>query len=367
MNIKRDFRKITEMLKIVTLTLLILPAASYASYDYEDTEQMELSAAGVKSLGIIASRCDVRITGGYEIDVILVEVTRRVRAGSEEEARKLAEKLLVRVKEKEGAIELVTEYPGSEGNTINIFEAIFGGGRKLRMSLDITVPRSLNITFDTSSGDIEVNNIAADVGVSTASGDLEARSIEGKLVARTASGDTEAKDIGALAVETASGDVSAERVRNGCIISVASGDVHLKDIEGGAVVKTISGDVELERVGGSLEISVTSGDVEITDATGDVKAFAASGDLYVEAAPLEGPREYKLGTSGGDLTLVFSRVLSEGFALKAGTTTGNFELELPIQISGMSRQRVSGIVREGKSRVLIETSSGDITIKEKGV
>ncbi|MFO7914501.1 MAG: DUF4097 family beta strand repeat-containing protein [Candidatus Krumholzibacteriales bacterium] len=367
MNFKKDSGKIAGMLKILTLILFILPAASCASYDYEETERMELSAAGIKNLGIIASRCDVKITGGEEIDVILVEVSRRVRAGSEEDARELAEKLLVKVREKDGTIELVTEYPDNEDNTINIFEAIFGGGRNLRMSLDITVPRALNLTFDTSSGDIEVNNIAADVSVSTASGDLKARVIEGKLVARTASGDAEAEDIGSLAVETASGDISAVKVRNGCIISVASGDIDLKDIRGGAVIKAISGDVEMERAGGSLEVNVTSGDVEITDAGGDVKAFTASGDLYVEAAPGEGPREYRLGTSGGNLTLIFSRILSGGFALKAGTTTGNFELDLPIQISGMSRQRVSGIVREGKSRVLIETSSGDITIKEKGV
>jgi DUF4097 and DUF4098 domain-containing protein YvlB len=133
------------------------------------------------------------------------------------------------------------------------------------------------------------------------------------------------------------------------------------------VVKAISGDIELEGVTGNVEVSATSGDIELEGMGRDVKAFSASGDLYVNAAPAPGRKEYELGTSGGELTLIFSRLLSEGFVLQASTTNGDFELDLPIQISEMSRQRVRGVVREGKSRVIVETSSGNITIMEKGV
>jgi len=365
--IKRmDLKKVAGIVFVLPLIMMLLPVSALSSHEYEDTEEMELSADGIRKLGIVASSCDVNITGVKGAESILVKITRFVRVESEEKARELAGKMRVRVKEKDEAIELVTEYPGSGEKSINIIDAIFGGGRKLRMELDITVPESMELTFETSSGDIEIEDIAAGVGISSASGDVEARMIGGKMAVKTASGDIRADNIESFAAETASGDIYIRKVGGSCVISAATGDVNAEDVGGSVVIQTISGDVGVENISGSTEIRSASGSVDIEEAAGGVKAFTASGDLHVEASPEQGEKKYELGTSSGSLTLIFRRILEGGYALKASTLSGEIEMELPIQISGMTRQKVTGVVREGESRVLIETSSGDITIKEKG-
>ncbi len=96
---------------------------------------------------------------------------------------------------------------------------------------------------------------------------------------------------------------------------------------------------------------------------GAVEASVASGDLYFRVVP-EGDVDYTLTASSGNLSLRFIKIMEGGFMLKAGTTSGKITANLPIDLSSVSRNRITGIVRGGKSKVFLETASGNIHIEE---
>ena len=114
-----------------------------------------------------------------------------------------------------------------------------------------------------------------------------------------------------------------------------------------------------------IEYEGISGSGRFLDIRGSVDASAASGDLTFRVAP-ESPSDYMISASSGNVSLRFIRLLERGFVLRASTTTGEIKAELPIKITKVDRNRITGVVREGESKVLLETASGDITVEESG-
>lgn len=141
-------------------------------------------------------------------------------------------------------------------------------------SSDVDV--SPGVVFETiearlSSGDVESSADAGRIYIETASGDVELENIAAEAVrVTTASGDVEANNIrvsGDFEVSSASGDVSFERLDAASVtISTASGDVTgTMAGEMRYTIKTASGDVDVPETGSGGECSITtsSGDIEI--------------------------------------------------------------------------------------------------------
>ena len=56
--------------------------------------------------------------------------------------------------------------------------------------------------------------------------------------------------------------------------------------------------------------------------------------------------------------------MEDGYVLKAATTSGEITASLPITVTKVDRNRIAGIVRDGRAKVFLETSGGNITIEE---
>ena len=84
-------------------------------------------------------------------------------------------------------------------------------------------------------------------------------------------------------------------------------------------------------------------------------------EFYLEP---DGDSDYNVRTSSGEIELRFVRKTPGGYVLKANTTSGDISVDLPIEIKKVGRHYIAGVVRKGKSVVLLETVTGDIGIIE---
>lgn len=222
---------------------------------------------------------DIVVTGGGG-DSVRIEAIRRVRAGSDGEARAMLKQLQVRVTERAGGVQVRTAYPGRRGSS--------------EVDYTVTVPGETNVVLRTVSGDVRVSNLQGELRVESVSGDLRATGVQQVREMKTFSGNLEVSDAQGNELEGASvsGDVVVRdlRVRTLDLTSV-SGDVRISNVESEDVkVKSVSGDIdyagELMR-NGRYEITSHSGDVRVTPAgdTGfDIEANTFSGTVRSDYA-----------------------------------------------------------------------------------
>jgi DUF4097 and DUF4098 domain-containing protein YvlB len=138
---------------------------------------------------------------------------------------------------------------------------------KADMKISVTIPAHLqSLKVLTSSGDLEINNIALDgnCSIKTASGDVtlienQFKSCEGGL----ASGDVSmTRHVGDIIIKTASGDVLLEEGRGDLLDCVlASGELTVNGIYQKVKAKTVSGDMNLKLIDVTqLDLASVNGD-----------------------------------------------------------------------------------------------------------
>ena len=348
---------------LMTAILLGAGAVEGGSYRHEEVISKLISVDGAKNLVIESLSGDIIITGEEGREVIELKIVKTVRAEDEESARKIAESMGVVVTRPEGMIKIETHYPKKGKVKKSIFSIWFERGQSMSISMTLAVPAGLIIDTASASGDIEVIRMLADVAASTASGDVIIRHIDGDVAANVASGDIEVEEVtGNIALSSAAGDIVGRNIEGDAEITVATGKTELTSIGGALELSTYTGDAVVDGVGGVIYEGI-SGSARFVDVRGAVDASAASGDLNFRVAP-EGLYDYSITTSSGNVVLRFLTVMEDGYILKAATTSGEISARLPITVTKVDRNRIAGIVRDGRAKIFLETSGGNITIEE---
>ena len=196
-------------------------------------------------------------------------------------------------------------------------------------------------------------------------GALQARGVEGTLKFDTASGDVTLDDVkGTIRVDTGSGDVRTTGGGGTLSCDTGSGDVTVDGFDGEA----FNGDV------GSGDISLRNGRI------GTIAFDSGSGDLSARGVEVE---QFKGDTGSGDILLEATG--SALIKVVAKTGSGDVTLRLPADASFEARasqgsgdisnrfadaqpivkgREVVGYRRgDGRTRIDIETGSGDFTIE----
>lgn len=241
-------------------------------------------------------------------------------------------------------IEDIEESPpiDQQGNFIRIGRGR-DGWRNYRVNYTIVVPEATELRASTGSGDVTVRGIKGPARITTGSGDLRAEDIGGDLEARAGSGDINVRNVaGEVDVNTGSGDVQLDTVA--------------KDVR----VGTGSGEVSVARPGGNVQASTGSGDVDVRGARGDLLVKTASGSLNVEGNPA--PRAFwELRTVSGDIRL--SVPSDASFLFVARARVDNIDTGLPMEITERAKRELRGRVGKGDARVVVETTSGMVTLR----
>ena len=354
-----------RMFVIGAITALVTGGATVgeAASWYEETEQRTISVEGEKLLVLITQSGNIVVTGEKGRGEIALRLIKKVKADDADEAKRLASMLELEITRRDHVLRISTEYPKQDKEKRSLLSYLLNRYPRMQLELILSVPDGLALEVETASGDVSIDDMQNEIDVTAASGDVEMKRIGGTLAVHVASGDIDITDVaGNVKLVSASGDVKGRNIAGDCVINTTSGDIDLSGIDGDLELRSVTGDATIDGVG-SVEYNGMSGSGRFIDVRGGVSASAASGDLSLQLVPA-GDFDYTVRTSSGGIEVRFLSIMAGGYVLKATTTAGDIEAILPINISKVGRNHVTGIVRDGRSRIILETASGDISISE---
>ena len=269
---------------------------------------------------------DIVVTGGGGNDV-RVDAVKRVRHPNESEARALLQAIDVRIEERNGNVEVRTDYPRRN----------WSGG----VDFTVSLPRDANVVLRSVSGDVRVSNLNGDLRADTISGDLVATAVKRIRLAKTISGDLEITDTDGdeVTAQTISGTLMARGVKARSVdLQSVSGDVRITDVQSDRTfVRSISGSIDFS---GQL---ARNGRYEFQSHSGDVRV-----------SPLGSP----------------------GFSIEASTFSGDLRSDYPTTLQGNppnnsltnrgpSRRSLRATVGDGGAVLSLQSFSGSITVVKR--
>jgi DUF4097 and DUF4098 domain-containing protein YvlB len=209
-------------------------------------------------------------------------------------------------------------------------------GRSTDARFEVTVPVGTRIRGSTQSGDIGIAGTKGEVEASTQSGDIEI-------------------------------DEASERV----MVSVLSGDVTLRRVSGDVRVNAVSGDIDVIDASGDVEINTVSGEIGLRGITSRrVRAKTTSGDVTYEGA-IDAAGRYEFNSHSGEVDVVLPPNASA--QVTVATFSGGIESDFPITLNPgdhgvgiTSTKRFTFNVGRGEARIVAESFSGDVTIRQRG-
>lgn len=360
---KRFRRCISGPAAALALTLTAGAAEAGSPYRHEETSVRTIPLEGARMLIIASTSGNITLVGEDGREDVEVTITKHVRAGDEKRAREITQGMDVVVTRPEAALKLETVNPQQGKARRSIIAFLLEQGESMRIELVVAVPRVLSADLSSASGNVVVSRLDGDLKVSSASGNVNVREIGGAAAVSLASGSIDVAEIGGgVALKSASGNISAREIGGDAEIRSASGNTSLRGIRGSLVLNSHSGNTTVEGVG-AVRYKGLSGSARFSDVRGDIDATAASGDLVFRVAPTEAG-DYRITASSGNISLSFLRAMRDGFVLRAATTSGEINVQLPIKVTKVDRNTIAGIVREGRAKVFVETTGGNITIEE---
>ncbi len=265
------------MSRLIFAALSLTAAFAASAWDddcaFTAQRKLELDAANVKQLLVEAAAGDLEITGEPGLTRIVAEG----RACADDEANLEHIQLVSR----EGDTpRIAAQVPDSNGGW-------FGGYNYI--DIKIRVPAALALTVRDSSGDVEIDHVAA-LDLTDSSGDVNIRDVAGQVLIDDSSGELDVQRVGAVTVRhDSSGDIVLDNVRGDATVeSDSSGDIRISRVDGNALVRSdSSGGIEFDGIKGKAEVG--------NDSSGEIVAEHIGGDFVVRSDGSGGIRHSDVG------------------------------------------------------------------------
>lgn len=234
---------------------------------------------------------------------------------------------------------------GSGGRTVEVRGS--GRGTEAWADLVIEVPAGKRLAVHVAVGEIGATSVRSDLTLDTGSGSV------------TASGVT-----GSLNVDTGSGSVSVTGSRGNVSVDTGSGSVMLRDVEGDEVsVDTGSGSVRGGGIrAGSLSVDTGSGSVDL-DEVSVPSVSVDTGSGSVQLALLRDVDLLEVDTGSGSVTIYAPENLGAQVDLETGS--GGIDMDFAVQVRSVRRDRVAGVLGDGRGTLTVETGSGGIRLLKR--
>jgi len=305
-----------------------------------------LAGCGLQSAAVGTADRSFTVSGPVHVELTNGSGDCRVTAGPSGEVRIHAQ-FHVRAWPWENAQRRLSEIESNppisqEANLIRIGSS---GWVMQNISVDytVTVPADSAMHGVSGSGDTEVAGISGPVNFTVGSGSISATNIADDTRTIVGSGNVTLTNMqGQLDVTTGSGDLAIVRPR---------GEVHLR---------AGSGDIRIEKPGSDVEAVGASGDIAVTDPGGDLRLRTGSGDISVNGNP--GPEsDWDIRAGSGDVKLQLPS--SASFRFYGRSRSGDINVAIPAVTEGdAGKHEMRARIGDGKARVEVQTSSGDISI-----
>lgn len=347
----------------VALPLLLVAGLVYAGHKVQREERKTIDIGAQKTLVVTNTRGKTIVVGEPDAGQIRIVAAKWVKAKNPEAADRIMDALKYDVEVLADEVLIVSNQPKTASENRSLWEMVKGHGEIAWIDFTVEVPSRFDVRTSTTSGDVQVTNISGSAHVNATSGDVLLREIGREAVVELTSGDIRAGEIGGdLRIVASSGSSDVKRIKGGLAVQATSGSVMAREVGGNAMVSLISGNLELKDCLGDVSFSTSKGNARIAGVYGGVNATTSSGELDVVIVPV-GEKEFYLNTSSGDVVLHYEPAKNYGFKLDVNTCTGGIKADMAIKnINQISRTKLAGIVGNGKSRVIIETASGNVSI-----
>ncbi|MFL6551291.1 MAG: DUF4097 family beta strand repeat-containing protein [Povalibacter sp.] len=250
---------------ICALALLFASTQIYADTwcTHEAERSANLDVSGARKIVIQTGAGDLKVRGSST--QANVTASGRTCASSDE----LLQQSQLESRRDGDVLYLKTVLPETNGNFF-VFHSY------ARMDLSVTLPASLNVELEDSSGDVDLENVAA-ASVNDGSGDLDIRNIARDLKVADSSGDVDIDHVtGNLSVTDSSGDLHLEHIQGSVEIPIdSSGDIRISDVGSVHISSDSSGDIVVQRVKLDVRVDV--------DSSGDIVAEDVGGNFTVQS------------------------------------------------------------------------------------
>ncbi len=299
-------RTILIVLSLIVISLAVLftgkSKTSNESAVYNQIDNIEISGAVV----------DVEITGGSSktVELELIDIPKKYTVSHKKNGSVL--KILAKSK------------PLS-----------FSLSNNSRMIL--SVPESVNIYIENSTGNITVSNIDGnDFSVTSSTGDIKLENINCDAYAKSTTGDIEFIDI--------NGDITAKS---------STGSIELTDISGNITAESSTGNQTYNNIEGNIKAESTTGKKVLKDVSGILYLESSTGRIDGDNINLTDDSYFK--TSTGDINLDLNNDMDD-FSFNMNSSTGDISI-------GDSEAR--GTLKFGSGPILVtgKSSTGDQTYK----
>jgi DUF4097 and DUF4098 domain-containing protein YvlB len=328
--------------------------------EYVETSRTSLAFAPQTRLMIDNSRGTYVLVEG-EDDTVGIEAIKRVRAPDRDEAQEFADDIEVEILREGETLRVKVDYPGrvkryGERTNVMGFRINRPGSE---VDLTIALPTGTPVEVVTRSGDLSVDRFAGRLDFESSSGDVRLEEFVGDVFISSKSGDVYISTLqGELQMETSSGDLSLDSSTDKVSFDATSGDLEAGLLKGNLVATTASGDVDIEEALGRVQARTTSGDVTVKRMGGRFDAVTASGDVIARMVrPLE---EAFVRTSSGDVRLVLTEPLRG--RLRVNASSGEIVARLPMGVESAGKGRLVAVLGPGEGTLEVKTSSGDVQI-----
>lgn len=239
---------------------------------------------------------------------------------------------------------------GDGGNNNGDRVRVRGSGNGLQAWADlvIEVPSGRTAAVYVGVGDMSAQGVNADLRLDIGSGEITAADMSGALV-----------------IDTGSGEVNATRVRGDLSVDTGSGSVRVSEVTGD-VVELDTGSGRITAMGleaATLNVDTGSGSVEILRVSApNVVVDTGSGSVEIEL--LADVDALEVDTGSGSVTVRAPADLGADVEIETGS--GGIDLDFPLEVRSVRRDRVSGRLGDGNGSIHIDTGSGSIRIVRGG-
>lgn len=230
----------------------------------------------------ISSNENVILRGGPQPEVLYF-VTKRLIAGSEEEARALFKRFGIRSARK-GDI------------------TVLG-----KADVQMTVPRGLRETvIITKGGTVQVSDLDGSLECHSGGGRTQIERIGGDVMAATGGGEISLDSIqGTVRCISGGGPIRARVIRGQAVFESRGGEIDLQEIGGRVQAATAGGCIRVRRATAvaGVHCETAGGTIRLSSVTGTLRASTARGNIVAQLISGRRLEESLLSTHAGDITV----------------------------------------------------------------
>jgi DUF4097 and DUF4098 domain-containing protein YvlB len=197
------------------------------------------------------------------------------------------------------------------------------------------------------------------------------------------SSDEDSRDSsGEVNISRMGGEIEVPNAPHGATLSTMGGNIHVGDVATFAKVKTMGGEISIDHATGPVDASTMGGGITIAHVGGAIKASTMGGDISARmVGTSSSERDVELTSHGGTITLTVPKDFPMDVRITLAYTKNAPRTYEIIDHIGLEQRetpdwdnafgtprkyiRAKGRVGSGLNHVVIETTNGDVILKQE--